>query len=145
MTFVTIIKQTGQLSDKLTCMANTREINRRAERFFTKRQRLNVKGSYHDRLALPDDLDVYSRDAHVTLARRIPVESARSTPRGQPWLERHGWEPEDNRELGLVPSADWADDVNDPRRDSASSNAKTRQKGKKLPVSNMLTTRLLPS
>lgn len=121
-------------------MANTRAINRKAEGYFaSKRQRLNTRGSYHDRLVLPDDfLDVYSRDAHVTLARKILVETPRSTLRGQTaWRGGHDWEPEDDREIGLVDAADWEDAYDSPAtQDSTFPTTKAKQKGRKPLVSN---------
>lgn len=123
-------------------MANTCTVNRRAEKYFaSKRQRLNAGGSYHNRLPILDDfLDVHSCDAHLTLARKIPIETPRTAQRGQTtWLEGREWEPEDNRELGLVDTADWADDAYDlpAIQLPISPSAKAKQKGKRLPVSNM--------
>lgn len=127
-------------------MANTRAINNRAERYFSKRQRLNARGSYHDRLSLPDDFsDVYSRDSHLTLARKLPVETPRSTQRGQTtWLEGREWEPDDDTEIGLVDAADWADEVC-ATPDPVSPTTRAKPRNRVLPVSGMSICRLLAS
>lgn len=91
-------------------MANSRAINKLADARMraTKRQRVSVGGSYHERVLEETDFEVvHAREAHMGTRHRH-VETPRSPQKGRTeWAMGETWMPEDDPEIGLDPAGDW--------------------------------------
>lgn len=94
-------------------MSNSRAYNQLADSRIraSKRRRIGVDGSYHDRVVEEQDYEVVNARESRLSSRRRNIETPRSPQKGRTaWVVGDMWVPEDDSELGLDPGGNWCDE-----------------------------------